>query len=73
MSGIQCKRTDDRGVVRVLQTGAYLAQVLKTGRDASRDLATCGNCGRTWDDGVITGWTPTPAARCPFEDMHKGV
>lgn len=33
-------------------------------------LATCGTCGQTWDDAVITGITPAPAARCPFEDEH---
>lgn len=35
-----------------------------------RRPATCGNCGRTWDDGIPTGLTPTPAGRCPFEYMH---
>lgn len=34
-------------------------------------LATCGACGRTWDDGRITAVTPAPAGRCPFEDMHE--
>ncbi|RLE24859.1 MAG: hypothetical protein DRJ50_04055 [Actinobacteria bacterium] len=33
-------------------------------------LATCGNCGRTWDDSIITSMTPAPAARCPFEYFH---
>lgn len=32
--------------------------------------ATCGHCGLTWDDGIVTGITPTPAARCPFEGFH---
>ena len=36
------------------------------------DLATCGNCGRTWDDSIITSMTPAPAARCPFEYFHDG-
>jgi hypothetical protein len=35
------------------------------------DPATCGTCGLTWDDGIITSWTPAPAARCPFEHYHK--
>lgn len=35
-----------------------------------RDLATCGTCGRSWDDGISTQWTPTPAGRCPFEYFH---
>lgn len=72
MARKHCKRTDSRGVVQVLNSGAYLAQTLKRGRDASRDLATCWTCGRTWDDGVPTAWTPAPSARCPFEYSHKG-
>jgi hypothetical protein len=37
-----------------------------------RRLATCGACGRTWDDDPDepTAWTPAPAARCPFESWH---
>ena len=35
-------------------------------------LTTCGECGRTWDDALITSMTPTPAGRCPFEDEHEG-
>ena len=34
------------------------------------DIATCGHCGRSWDDGLITGITPTPSGRCPFEYDH---
>lgn len=33
-------------------------------------LATCGTCGRSWDDAIITSLTPAPAARCPFEYFH---
>ena len=36
-----------------------------------RRLATCGSCGLTWDDGVITSMTPTPSGRCPFEYFHR--
>ena len=36
------------------------------------DLVTCGTCGRTWDDSIVTGMTPAPAARCPFEGFHDG-
>jgi hypothetical protein len=41
-------------------------------RDAylARTLATCGTCGRSWDDSIPTSMTPTPAARCPFEYYH---
>jgi len=31
----------------------------------------CGDCGRGWDDSVVTSVTPTPAARCPFEYDHE--
>jgi hypothetical protein len=34
------------------------------------DPATCGTCKRSWDDAVVTEWTPTPGARCPFEYFH---
>ena len=36
-------------------------------REAAIDLVTCGSCGRSWDDGITTGMTPTPSGRCPFE------
>lgn len=59
---------DKRGVVEVLDADSYKA----THPDA--DLATCGHCGRTWDDAVGTSWTPAPSARCPFEyDHHEDV
>ena len=38
----------------------------------NRDLMTCGDCERTWDDSVITSMTPAPSARCPFEYFHDG-
>jgi hypothetical protein len=31
------------------------------------NVLTCGVCGRSWDDDVVTGLTPVPSARCPFE------
>jgi hypothetical protein len=36
----------------------------------AKDPAQCGTCGRWWDDGIVTGWTPTPSGRCPFEYWH---
>lgn len=33
-------------------------------------LTTCGHCGRTWDDALITSMTPVPSGRCPFEYDH---
>lgn len=37
------------------------------------DLATCGTCGKTWDDGLTSGRTPTPSARCPYEHIHDEI
>lgn len=34
------------------------------------DKVTCYTCGRSWDDGISTGITPTPSGRCPFEYYH---
>lgn len=53
---------DSRGV-------RYVAR----GRQAPASFArpvTCGSCGRTWDDAVITSVTPAPGARCPLEYMR---
>lgn len=33
--------------------------------------ATCGTCGRRWDDAKSTSLTPVPAGRCPFEYAHN--
>jgi hypothetical protein len=38
--------------------------------DNTKSRRTCGTCGLSWDDAVPTEWTPTPAARCPFEYFH---
>jgi hypothetical protein len=38
--------------------------------DPAKDRVTCGQCGRSWDDGVVTSMTPAPSARCPFEAFH---
>lgn len=32
--------------------------------------ATCGTCGRSWDDSISTAHTPAPSGRCPFEYFH---
>lgn len=47
----------------------FPVKVLKPGAKA-KDRATCGTCGRSWDDGIVTGLTPAAAARCPFEQYH---
>jgi len=43
---------------------------LRAGQDA-KARATCGECGLSWDDGIVTSMTPAPSARCPFESFHK--
>lgn len=47
----------------------FPVKVLKPGEPA-KDRATCGNCGRSWDDAIGTELTPAPSARCPFEYYH---
>lgn len=51
----------------------FPVQPLQSGEAAepAKDRATCGTCGLSWDDGIATSWTPTPAGRCPFEYFHK--
>ena len=39
-------------------------------RETPPGRTTCGSCGRAWDDNVVTGLTPAPAGRCPFEYFH---
>lgn len=31
---------------------------------------TCGTCGLSWNDNLVTSYTPAPSARCPFEAFH---
>lgn len=38
--------------------------------DEAERRATCGTCGRSWDDAIPTSYTPAPSARCPFEAFH---
>lgn len=40
-------------------------------RAGDREWATCGHCERTWADDHVTGITPTPSGRCPFEYDHE--
>lgn len=37
------------------------------------DIATCGTCGMSWNDALITGSTPAPSARCPYEYIHPEI
>mgnify|MGYP007044121884 CR=1 FL=1 len=38
---------------------------------AHSEIATCGECGRSWDDSIPTSMTPAPSGRCPFEGMRR--
>ena len=51
--------THDNGVIEFLGTPP-----------TTRNVATCGECGRSWDDSVSTSVTPTPSGRCAFESDH---
>lgn len=46
--------------VRYDETGAEIVEV-----------ATCGHCGRSWNDAAISSRTPVPSGRCPFEAEHE--
>ena len=50
----------------------FPVKVLRTiqQKDTALSVATCGTCGRSWDDGISTGYTPAPGGRCPFEYYH---
>lgn len=37
------------------------------------ETCICGECGLSWNDALITSWTPAPSARCPFEYEHEAV
>jgi hypothetical protein len=34
------------------------------------EMATCGTCGMSWNDALISERTPVPSARCPYEHIH---
>lgn len=38
-----------------------------------RDIVTCGTCGKTWNDALISSWTPAPSGRCPYEYLHPEI
>lgn len=48
---------------------SYPVQPLAPKQPAT-DRTTCGYCGLSWDDAIVTSMTPAPAARCPFEYFH---
>ena len=46
-------------------------RVLDIDGEPKIDIATDGACGLSWDNAIITGMTPAPSARCPFEYFHE--
>ena len=34
------------------------------------NVLTCGYCEKSWNDAAVSGRTPVPSGRCPFEDDH---
>jgi hypothetical protein len=36
-------------------------------------MATCGDCGLSWNDALVTSRTPTPSGRCPYEPIHDEI
>lgn len=36
-------------------------------------MSQCGECGRDWNDALITSRTPAPNARCPYEAIHEEI
>lgn len=56
----------DNGVVEVFRVDDYQDD------NPGVDIATCGECGRSWDDSHSSGLTPAPSGRCPFEYEHEG-
>jgi hypothetical protein len=57
-------RTNRQGVREVFDADRYRAD------HPDADIATDGQCGRSWDDKHASGWTPAPSGRCPFEYSH---
>lgn len=58
-------KEDERGVIEVFDRDAYWAA------HPDAVLMGCGTCERSWDDSHVTGVTPVPSARCPFEYDHE--
>lgn len=37
------------------------------------NIATCGTCGKSWNNALISERTPAPSARCPYEALHDEI
>lgn len=59
-----------RAAVEALNTNGVRTKSDFSEDDPAADRVTCGECGRSWDDAVVTSMTPAPSARCPFEAFH---
>lgn len=69
-------RTAVHRVREVMRVEAILARGRPAYDDDGRErieTATCGECGRSWNDARISSLTPTPSGRCPFEYAHMRV
>jgi hypothetical protein len=62
-------RSNTRGRLYTYHGVRYVPRCRKA-PSTFKDAVTCGNCGRTWDNGQSTDLTPTPSGRCPFEYLH---
>ncbi len=66
-TGIEIARKLAAGPIRVPRD--HEVQPLKPGENPP-GKTTCGTCHLSWDDDKVTGMTPTPSGRCPFEYFH---
>lgn len=57
--------------IKLLHVPADFPVKVLAADDPATDRVTCGTCGRSWDDAIVTQWTPAPGARCPFEYFHN--
>jgi hypothetical protein len=67
--GLRLERESDEPTVREAVPGHGRRRYHDDGRPIS-DIVTCGHCGQSWDDALVTSRTPAPSGRCPFEDEH---
>ena len=56
----------------ISEANGATAQLDDNGK-TSVDTATCGTCGMSWNDALITDRTPTPSARCAYEHIHAEI
>ena len=54
-----------------MEPGNQVQVVETVPRPWEEDIVTCGSCGLSWDDAIVTDITPAPSAHCPFEYFHQ--